>query len=156
MNAGTVIAIVLLALVGGAGMLAMGIFFWYLLKTMRSVEKSIGEFVRVLDPLVKTGSLQQLSGAAATLVGLAKQALLSMHNINQTVAVFNRGFFDSEKLGPLTPAAPPADFAQEGESAVYSSSEEGAAQQEAAADLRKMGIETDATRVIEDPEKMHG
>jgi hypothetical protein len=156
MNTGEVIAVVLLALLMGAGLLAMGLFFWYLLKTMKQVEKSIGEFVRVLDPLVKTGSLQQLSGAAATLVGIGKQALTAMNNINLTVGVFNKAFFDQTKVGAISQEPAAEDFAPEGSSGVFSSTEDELVQREAAQHLRDIGIETDASRTIERPEKMYG
>lgn len=156
MNTAETIAIALLCLILGAGLLALGVFFWYLLKTMRNVEKSIGEFVRVLEPLIKTGALQQLAGAAATMVSIGQKALIGMASINSTVKVFNKFFFDQTKVGALSPQEAPDDFAAPGESAVFVSTEEDVASAEVAQNLRDMGIETDATRVVENPTKMHG
>lgn len=156
MNPGEVIAIVLLALILGACLLALGLFFWYLLRTMKQVEKSIGQFVQVLDPLVKSGALQQLSQAAAQVAGMSREMVPAMIGLQRTFSLFNKNFFDPTKMQAIAPEPPTGEYAAEGESGVFSTTEESAAEREVAENLRSMGIETDASRTLERPERMHG
>jgi len=131
----------------GAFLLLMGLFFWYLLRTMKEVQKSIGEFVRALDPLVRTGALQTLSSSSATMVDIGQRMLKSMGAINVTVAAFNKAFFSKEALTGMITEPPVDDYASPEESLNIEYSEETAALHERQDSLRKQGIETDESRI---------
>lgn len=141
----------------GVFLILMGLFFWYLLRTMREVQKSIGEFVRALDPLVRTGALQTLSTSSATMVDIGQKMLKSMGAINVTVAAFNQAFFSKETLAGMRTEPPVDGYASADDSQRFEYSEEAAALTERQDTLRKQGFETDANLIMTPtPDKMYG
>jgi len=143
----------------GAILLLAGLFFVYLLKVMKEVRDTVGAFAKVLDPLIKSGSLQRLTDSTATLAGIGVQALQAMKAINVTVAAFNKAFFKADALEELERSTPEElaekETAQPGDSAVFHHSDEEAAGRETAEELRRGGVEVDESRIMV-PEKQHG
>lgn len=152
-----VVLAVVLGLLFGALLFAAGIFCWYLLKTMREFKCSIEQFTRAVDPLIKTGALQHLAGAASQSLDIGRQILSAMKAINVTVALFNKAFFSKEAIARSAAPETEDDFAGKDDSVRFGYSEEGAALRERQEALRKGGIETDHTRIQEPgPENMTG
>lgn len=158
----TQVLIILAAICGvmlGALMLAGGFFFWYLLKIVRRLNETVEAFTRTLDPLIKTGALQTLAGSAAQMVAIGNQVLAAMKNINTTVGLFNKAFFNKEALGSeaATGESVEETFADKDESKIYSYNESDQATLEMQGKLRKVGIETDPERAgVPSLEKMKG
>lgn len=145
---GTVIilAVVIGVLCGGL-LVAVAIFFWYLLKTVRALNDTVGQFTRAIDPLIKTGALQVLASSAAQAIGIGNQMLAAMKNINTTVGLFNKAFFNKSAVAGTAVTTEEEEFGSREESATYGYSEGDAAIREKQEALRRSGIETDETRV---------
>ncbi len=138
----------------GAATLGLAIFFWYLLKSIRQMNATVAAFSVVLDPLVKSGSLQQSATAIVELAVFGKKLIPAMSNLNTTVALFNKAFFKPEALDETGEGG--EGYAKPSESAVFHHTDELAAKREVNEQLKKAGLEVDSERSPVASQEMHG
>lgn len=140
---------VIVALFMGAMLMLAGFFCWYLLKTMKEVRSTVEGFVKVLDPLVKTGALQQISSSAAGILKIGRRIVELIPDVNNTFRIFNNTLLSKTTQTPFSERSPESPPVDEAAPMKISYDEEKMADLEHAEKLRRQGIETDAARVVE-------
>lgn len=148
-----IILAVVIGLAAGAMILAACLFCWYLLKTMQDIKATVDAFGKVIEPMVKSGAFLAIANSTVEIASAIRPMLQAMTNINTTVGLFNKGFFEKGAVPdadvPVGASRPDTGFAGTKESFHISYDEGSAALRERMDLLRQEGYETDATRVRE-------
>jgi len=133
----TIAVVVLAALLFGAALLGLGLFFWLLLRNMLQLKAAVDKLAAVAQPIADDKTLKHIGPAVAAISQYAPIIHRSLRDMTETMKVWNSLVIRADKRGTTPTAEAPA------ESGVYYNSEDEFARKEAAAELRKTGIVVD-------------
>lgn len=156
------IAAVVLGLLLGAFLFLLGFFFYFLLKSIRSLVATVEALNKTIALVADPEAIGAIIRNLQKLSDLSPQMVGGLKAVAQTVGIFNQFMFRSGNgaaaASDVPPMAPPKPFIREPErkekeatidSGVYTSDESDMARIEGEEEARRQGIETNEEMVPE-------
>ena len=143
MTGAAIAVIVLAALLFGAGLLSLGLFFWFLLQNMQALRAAVDKLAAVAQPIADDKTLKNIGPSIAALSQYAPIMNRTMRDMTETMKVWNQLVIRAEKRSAPAEPSPAPPVEETAQSGVYYNSEEDFGRKEKLAELRKSGIRID-------------